>query len=154
MRTALVALALVGALGVAACGDDASTPESAAAGSPSPAATADTADTAERGAVTLVGVARGLELVADPTIRVVDVRTPEEFSEGRIERAELIDFNAAGFRERIGELDRDDTYFIYCRSGNRSGQATAIMAELGFTKVYDLDGGITAWLDAGAPVVV
>lgn len=145
MRTSLAALTVIGALGAAACGQDAS--------STSQGAAAPSGDVAADGVVTLVGVAQGRELASDSAVRVIDVRTPEEFAEGHIDRAELIDFNAAGFRDRIGALDRDGTYFVYCRSGNRSGQATAIMAELGFTRVYDLDGGITAWHDAGAPVV-
>ena len=44
-------------------------------------------------------------------------------------------------------------YLLYCRSGNRSGQALAIMEELGFLDVADIDGGIVAWDDAGLPVV-
>jgi len=103
-------------------------------------------------AVKLVDVAAGLSLVADPTVAIVDVRTPAEFADGHIERAELIDFESADFRDRIVELDRTVTYFVYCRSGNRSAQATAIMAELGFRHVFELDGGMIAWQAAGAPV--
>jgi rhodanese-related sulfurtransferase len=104
-------------------------------------------------AVQLVDVERGLELAADTSVVIVDVRTPAEFAEGHLERAVLIDLSAAGFRDGITELDRSATYFVYCQSGNRSGQATAIMAELGFENVFDLDGGILAWQAAGAPVV-
>lgn len=102
--------------------------------------------------VRLVDVAGGLELLADPEVTVIDVRTPDEFAAGHIERARLVDFSAPDFSDRIAELDRSATYFVYCRSGNRSAQAAAVMAELGFTDVSHLDGGIVAWTAAGAPV--
>jgi rhodanese-related sulfurtransferase len=84
---------------------------------------------------------------------VVDVRTPAEFAEGHISRAIVADIQDPGFGAQIAQLDRSATYLVYCHSGNRSGQATAFMAELGFTNVKDLDGGISAWSAAGAPVV-
>ncbi len=109
--------------------------------------------TAPSSAVQLVDVVKGLALAADQSVVVVDVRTPAEFAEGHLDRAELVDFNDAEFREQIAQFDRSATYLVYCHSGNRSGQATAIMAELGFANVYDLDGGIGAWQAAGAPIV-
>ncbi|MDP9463249.1 MAG: rhodanese-like domain-containing protein, partial [Actinomycetota bacterium] len=122
-------------------------------GGPSAPTTPSPVGTTTSSAVQLVDVVTGLALVADPSVVVVDVRTPAEFAEGHLDRATLVDVDAADFRDRIGQLDRAATYLVYCHSGNRSGQATAIMAELGFTKVYDLDGGIGAWQDAGAPIV-
>ena len=53
----------------------------------------------------------------------------------------------------LAELDPDETYLVYCRSGNRSGQTTALLDELGFEQVYDLDGGVLAWQSAGLPLV-
>ncbi len=100
----------------------------------------------------LVDVAKGQELLADASITVIDVRTPEEFASGHLARAELVDFNASDFADMIGAYDRAGRYFVYCRSGNRSGQATRLMAQMGFTEVYDLDGGMVAWTAAGAPV--
>jgi rhodanese-related sulfurtransferase len=110
-------------------------------------------DTTTSSAVQLVDVAKATTLVADPSVVVIDVRTPGEFAEGHIDRAQVVDFNAPGFRDRIAQFDRSATYLVYCHSGNRSGQATAMMAELGFTKVYDLAGGIPAWQGAGGPIV-
>ena len=83
---------------------------------------------------------------------VLDVRTPEEFAEGHLEGAVLIDFYAADFAEQLAALDPDVPYLVYCRSGNRSGQAMGVMEELGFTSAADIDGGIVAWVDAGLPV--
>jgi len=85
-------------------------------------------------------------------VEVLDVRTPEEYAEGHIDGATLIDFYEPDFANRIAELDRSAAYVVYCRSGNRSGQAVALMAEQGFTAVNDLDGGVTAWSAAGLPL--
>jgi len=84
---------------------------------------------------------------------VLDVRTPEEFGEGHLEGAVLIDFYGNDFKDTLSELDRDLPYVIYCRSGNRSGQTREIMTDLGFTDVVDIDGGITAWQADGLPTV-
>ena len=92
-------------------------------------------------------------LAADPPPAVIDVRTPEEFEEGRIEGAVLIDVTSPDFAERIAELDRDVPYVLYCRSGNRSVTAREVMADLGFADVADIEGGITAWVAEGKPVV-
>ena len=103
--------------------------------------------------VQLVDVAKGVALAADPSVVVIDVRTPAEFAEGHIARAQVVDVSAADFPDQISKLDPSATYLVYCHSGNRSGQATAFMATLGFSSVYDLDGGIIAWQAAGAPLV-
>lgn len=83
---------------------------------------------------------------------ILDVRTPAEFSAGHLTGASNIDFEGADFGTRIGALDHDGTYVVYCRTGNRSGQATALMHERGFRHVYNVTGGITAWQQAGLPV--
>ncbi len=69
---------------------------------------------------------------------ILDVRTPEEYAEGHLEGAELLDFNSGEFSAALPSLDPDAAYFVYCRSGNRSGQAVAMMKEAGFTTVTDL----------------
>lgn len=88
-----------------------------------------------------------------PGLVVLDVRTPEEFAEGHLESAIMIDFYREDFPERLAELDPDQPYLLYCRSGNRSGQTRSIMESLGFTDVADINGGILAWSGAGYPVV-
>lgn len=84
---------------------------------------------------------------------ILDVRTPSEYAAGHIEGAINIDFYSSEFEEMVKALDRDDTYLVYCRSGNRSGQARDLMGELGFAEVYNLSGGINAWQDAGLATV-
>ena len=85
---------------------------------------------------------------------MLDVRTPEEFAEGHLDGAVLVDFYDADFADQLAELDPDVPYLVYCRSGNRSGQTLDVMEQLGFTSAVDVDGGIVAWQDAGLPVVV
>ena len=85
---------------------------------------------------------------------VLDVRTPDEYEGGRLPDAQLLDFYRADFADRLAELPKDVPYLLYCRSGNRSGQTRALMEQMGFTDVADVDGGIAAWLDAGHPYVV
>lgn len=83
---------------------------------------------------------------------VLDVRTPEEFAEGHLEGAVLVDFYDADFAEQVAELDPDVPYLVICRSGSRSGQTLGIMEQLGFTSAVDVDGGIIAWAGAGLPL--
>ncbi|MFZ2226686.1 MAG: rhodanese-like domain-containing protein [Candidatus Moraniibacteriota bacterium] len=73
---------------------------------------------------------------------ILDVRTEEEFSRGAIPGAINLDFYAANFAKELDKLDKNKTYLIYCRSGNRSKSALAIMKQLGFGHIYELDRGI------------
>ena len=68
----------------------------------------------------------------DASTVVIDVRTPAEFASGHLEGAINIDVQSTDFESRISELDPAGTYFVYCRSGNRSGQAIDRMEALGF----------------------
>jgi rhodanese-related sulfurtransferase len=81
------------------------------------------------------------------------VRTPGEFNEGHIEGAQLIDFQSGNFENEIAALDKSKTYAVYCRSGNRSGQAVKVMREAGFKNLYNLNGGVIDWANAGLPLV-
>ena len=83
---------------------------------------------------------------------ILDVRTAQEFRQGYIEGAVLLDYYASDFRERFAQLDRDATILTYCRSGNRSSHVLKMADDLGFKNVYDLRGGILAWTEAGLPL--
>ena len=80
------------------------------------------------------------------------MRTPAEYGEGRIAGAVNIDYRGADFAAKLGELDRDTSYLVHCRSGRRSTNSMTTFKELGFKSVYHLDGGILAWQEAGQPV--
>ena len=84
---------------------------------------------------------------------VIDVRTQEEFNEGHIEGAVLINIHAADFKDKINALDKTGKYLVYCRSGKRSNRAVLMMNEIGINDALNLIGGITAWKSAGKPVV-
>jgi len=79
-----------------------------------------------------------------PGAVLLDVRTPMEYAAGSIPGSVNMDIMGYDFQDDVAKLDKSKTYFIYCRSGNRSGQACAIMSEMGFT-TYNLSGGIGAW---------
>lgn len=83
----------------------------------------------------------------------LDVRTPGEFAQGYIEGARLIDFQSGNFQNEIETLDKNATYAVYCRSGSRSGQAVKMMLDAGFTNVFNLDGGVIDWANAGKTLV-
>lgn len=83
---------------------------------------------------------------------VVDVRTGEEVSKGHIEGAVHIDYKGEDFGKNIAALDKDKTYFVYCGSGVRSSKAGDLMKDLGFKKIYTLEGGIKAWKEEDLPV--
>lgn len=127
IRLAVVAVAAAAALG--ACGGD--------------AATIDLVDAAE---------AEALIAAPPPHLVVLDVRTPEEFGSERITGATNIDYYAPDFAARLDELDKERPYFVYCRTGNRSAMTIDIMRDLGFTHVYELEGGIASWAQAGMAI--
>lgn len=85
-------------------------------------------------------------LLSSGEYTVIDIRTPEEIAEGKITNDALeINFYDENFKQQIRELNPDDKYLVYCRSGNRSGQSLEIFKELGFENVKELDSGIVAW---------
>ena len=93
------------------------------------------------------------ELIADPNVVILDVRKTDEFAEGHIKGAILIDQFQSDFIEQAkAKLPKDKTIAIYCRSGRRSANAAGKLAEVGY-KCVNLKGGILAWKDANMPVV-
>ncbi|MCB9338754.1 MAG: rhodanese-like domain-containing protein [Lewinellaceae bacterium] len=83
--------------------------------------------------------------MSEPGIVLLDVRTPEETAQGKIEGAVELDYNAPNFEQEVAKLDKDKTYLVYCRSGGRSSSACEVMHGQGFTKLYNLKGGYMAW---------
>jgi rhodanese-related sulfurtransferase len=77
---------------------------------------------------------------------LLDVRTPAEIEEMSIDGHIAINIQNPNFVEKINELDKSKTYFVYCRSGNRSGQACKYMTSQGFEKLYNLKGGMLEWV--------
>ncbi|WP_428235075.1 rhodanese-like domain-containing protein [Gracilimonas sp.] len=83
---------------------------------------------------------------------VIDVRTKDEFKSGHLALADHnFDLLNGDFQSKLDSLDKNETYYLYCRSGNRSGQATRLMKENGFEKVYNI-GGFNTLANSGLEV--
>ena len=77
---------------------------------------------------------------------ILDVRTPEEYSEGHIPNAKLLDIrNPQKFMDKLGDLEVSKRYYVYCRSGVRSAQACQLLKHKGISDCYNLLGGIIEW---------
>lgn len=82
-------------------------------------------------------------------IQLIDVRTPQEFEEQHIDNATNINWNGSDFEQKAAQLDKSKPVYVYCKSGGRSAKASAKLSEMGFTKIYELDGGMMKWNAAG-----
>ncbi len=86
------------------------------------------------------------QLENDGNAVILDVRTPEEVEDGYIPKAINMDFYLGQeFLDELENLDKSKNYYLYCRSGNRSGQACALMNKAGFANTYNLEGGFIQW---------
>jgi len=136
MRTRIIAVTLSAAVLLGACGSGTAT-----------------VDAPVTQSIELINAGEANQLLADNSgsadFVILDIRTPDEFNSGRIAGSVNLDFYESDFASELDKLDKDMTYFVYCNSGNRSGSAMGTMRDLGFTDVYDLDGGIQAWYSSG-----
>ena len=85
------------------------------------------------------------EIKATQKPQILDVRTPEEFNQGHIDNAMNIDWLGNHFIQDVEKLNKNKAVYVYCRSGKRSLQASEKLAEMGFKKIYNLDGGYQKW---------
>lgn len=85
----------------------------------------------------------------NPDFVLLDVRTPEEFQMGYIAGARLLNYYDPDFSDQLDALDRNALILFYCRSGNRTSHVLRMAGRKGFTRAYDLRGGILAWQRAG-----
>lgn len=100
----------------------------------------------EKSEVTVLSIEEAKSILTeDPEAVFLDVRTPEEFNEGHIEGAVLINFFDEDFKEQAEALDKDKPVYIYCRSGNRSQKAGMILTQMGFQEVYNIEAGYIGW---------
>ena len=104
-----------------------------------------------------ISISEADQLIRDTTgsidLVILDVRTPEEFSKEHIKGAINIDFWGKGFMDAMATHNINRTYLIYCTSGVRSNGAMNKMRKLGFTKLYNMKGGLFGWKAAKMPVV-
>jgi len=86
-----------------------------------------------------------------PSLVILDVSTEAEYSERHLKGA--INIPLSDLPNRMADLDSKSVVLVYCRTGRRSSEACALLAKGGFTKVYNMEGGIVAWMNSGNPVV-
>ena len=127
---ALAVLALVAVFAIAAC---------------------DSGESSDAAGAYTVKADEAVEMIESGERTVIDVRTPAEFDAGHVVGALNIDVNGPDFSDRIAELDADEPYLVYCRSGNRSATAASQMEDAGFKDIADA-GGLADLARAGAPV--
>ncbi|MBC6368282.1 rhodanese-like domain-containing protein [Algoriphagus sp. AK58] len=109
------------------------------------------AQTVEKDSIQVLSIAQFEKMSHKKKTMVVDVRTPEEVAEGHLAGSVNINFLGENFANEIQNLDKKKTYLLYCRSGSRTRRAADLMQKSGFKHVYMLEGGITAWTEAGKP---
>lgn len=80
---------------------------------------------------------------------ILDVRTEEETSQGQIEGASSLDYYGSNFENSLSLIQKDKQVFVYCLSGGRSKKAAKKLAEMGQFKVYNIEGGVRAWIEKG-----
>ena len=81
------------------------------------------------------------------------MRSYDEYEVGHLADAVVINYRAADFRRKVDTLDRNKPTMVYCAAGGRSSAASAVLVELGFAEVYELQGGLTSWVGEGREVV-
>ena len=94
-----------------------------------------------------------VDIALIPASRVIDVRTAEEFAEGHVKGARNLDIRNGDFEAALENLEKDDPYSVYCRSGNRSATAVELMRNAGFTNVVDLGALEDAAQSLALPIV-
>jgi rhodanese-related sulfurtransferase len=90
-----------------------------------------------------VSADKAKDMIENHKLEIIDVRTAEEFAEGHIPNATLIPLDE--LEQNESKLDKNKTYLMVCRSGNRSGQASDILVKKGYKNIYNLSGGMNEW---------
>lgn len=93
-------------------------------------------------------------LKKQPEINVLDVRSKLDFKEGHLENAVNFYFYSLKFESNLEKLDKNKTWLVHCRDGERSSKTLELMKAAGFSDVIDLKEGMMGWQKAGLPVVV
>lgn len=81
----------------------------------------------------------------NPDYQLIDVRTEGEFEVGHIEGSQNMNFNSPDFQNQVKQLNKNKPLMVYCAAGGRSGRAAELLSDMGFMKIYDLEGGTSNW---------
>lgn len=95
-----------------------------------------------------------LKVLLSKGVRLLDVRTPQEYASGRIGGATLINYRDTNFKKKVATLEKETPLIVYCAAGGRSTQASKILMDLGFSKVYNYKGGFSEWRTKGEAVEI
>ncbi|MFC5044556.1 rhodanese-like domain-containing protein [Aquimarina hainanensis] len=104
--------------------------------------------------IKVISVEEMTSLLEAEKVQLIDVRTPREYASGHIEGAINIDVNDKDFEKKIQQIDKSKPVAVYCKRGRRSNKCATYMEKAGYTKVYDLKGGLTKWTYEGKPVLM
>jgi len=110
------------------------------------------AQTANKDSIQVLSIAQFEKLATKKKSKIIDVRTPEEVAEGHLADATTVNFLSPDFASQLASLNKKGTYLLYCRSGSRTRKAADALQKMGFKNVYMLEGGITAWKEAGKAI--
>lgn len=86
-----------------------------------------------------------------PEVYLLDVRTPQEYRQAHLADAHLIPIDQ--IERRLAEIPKNRPILVYCAVGSRSAQVFSFLARRGYPEVYNLDGGIVAWMQRGYPSI-
>jgi rhodanese-related sulfurtransferase len=103
-----------------------------------------------------INVTQGKEMIDRGEVFILDVRRSDEYASGHIKNSTLLavqDIPANELDIKLKELPKDRSILVYCRSGSRSVAASTILVGNGFSHVYNIQGGITEWINAGYETV-
>lgn len=106
-------------------------------------------DNSENKQITVISPEEVYEAVTNSDRQLIDVRTTEEFAEGHVANSKNICVTEDDFKEKASKLNKNEPVYVYCKSGKRSANAAQILKEMGFTEIYDMDGGILNWEKQG-----
>ncbi len=95
-----------------------------------------------------------MDLIAQFDYKLIDVRTPAEFESGTIEGCYNLDYLSDEFSTQVKNLDPTEPIIVFCKSGKRSSACAKFLEKQGFVKIYNLEGGITQWINLGLPLVL
>lgn len=110
------------------------------------------AEQVQQSTITLITPADLEVKMSDSLIQLIDVRTEKEWGVGHLKGAKRFEINNSNWETQISTLDKSLPVYVYCAKGGRSSRSSKQLQKAGFMEIYDLDGGITAWLNAGKPV--
>lgn len=102
--------------------------------------------------IEIISVADMEEALKADDVQLIDVRSKGDYASGHIKDAKNIVYQGENWDKQVASLDKDKPVYVYCAKGGRSARCASLLEEAGFTKIFDLDGGVTKWINEGKAV--